>query len=93
MRRVGRSLLKVERLEAVWLDSDGSMLPSRGVMKPPPSIAIGIMNSRGLFLIGWDEPVTVDCDIFAVVVVSDSESLVDCRDSEPDLKAKMQFSR
>lgn len=34
---------------------------------------------------GCDEPVMVDCDIL-VVVVSDSESLVDWRDKEPDLK-------
>lgn len=37
---------------ALLLDSDGSRLPARGVTYPPPSTAIGIMNSRGLFLIG-----------------------------------------
>lgn len=80
MRRVGRRRLNVDLLEvlvaAVWPESDGSMLPSRGVIKPPPSTAMGIINSRGLFLMGCDEPVMVDCDIL-VVVVSDSESLVD----------------
>lgn len=88
MRRVGRKRENVARLEdvaVVWLDSDGSMLPSRGVINPPPSTAIGIINSRGLFLMGCDEPVIVAWDIF-VVVVSDSESLVDWRDKEPDLK-------
>lgn len=64
------------------------MLPSRGVIKPPPSTAMGIMNSRGLFLMGCEEPVIVDCDILAVEVVSDSESLVDWRDREPDLTIK-----
>lgn len=55
MRREGRIRLSVDRpdvVDVVWLDSDGSILPSRGVMMPPPSIAIGIMNSLGLFLIG-----------------------------------------
>ena len=84
MRRVGRKRLNVDLLEAVWLDSEGSMLPSRGVIKPPPSTAMGMMNSRGLFLMGWDEPVKVDWDMF-VVVDSVSESLVDWRDRVPDL--------
>lgn len=75
IRRVGRKRVNVERLDVVAL-SEGSMLPSRGVINPPPSTAMGIMNSRGLFLIGCDEPVIVDCDMF-VVVVSDSESFVD----------------
>lgn len=65
-------------------ESEGSKLPARGVIKPPPSILIGIMNSRGLFLIGWlPLPLTliVLCVAF-VVVVSVSESLVDCRDND-----------
>lgn len=33
-------------------DSDGSRLLARGVTIPPPSTAIGMMYSRGLFLIG-----------------------------------------
>lgn len=75
----------------VALDSDGSRLLDRGVTKPPPSTAIGIINSRGLFLIGMVVPLLLTdalpgnegiwlCD----AVVSESfDSLVDCRDSEP----------
>lgn len=47
------------------------------------------MNSRGLFLMGCEVPwlVTVACDMFvAVVVPSDSDSTVDWRDSEPELR-------
>lgn len=60
--RVGRKRENVDRLDVVaevWLDSDGSILPSRGVMNPPPSTAIGIINSLGLFLMGCEEPVIV----------------------------------
>lgn len=86
MRCDGRIRLKVVRLDAVvWLDSDGSMLRSRGVIKPPPSTAMGMINSRGLFLMGCEVPVTVDCDRL-VPVVSVSESAVDWRDSEPELQ-------
>lgn len=66
-------------------ESDGSKLPARGVIKPPPSILIGMMNSLGLFLIGWFAPPTliVLCVAFVVVVaVSVSESFVDCRDND-----------
>lgn len=52
------------------------MLRSRGVIKPPPSTAMGMINSRGLFLMGCEVPVTVDCDRL-VPVVSVSESAVD----------------
>lgn len=91
MRCDGRMRLKVVRLDAVvWLDSDGSMLRSRGVIKPPPSTAMGMINSRGLFLMGCEVPVTVDCDRL-VPVVSVSESAVDWRDSEPELQARMKI--
>lgn len=40
----------------VVLDSEGSRLLARGVTKPPPSTEIGIINSRGLFLIGMIAP-------------------------------------
>lgn len=40
----------------VVLDSDGSKLLARGVTNPPPSTAIGIINSRGLFLMGMVAP-------------------------------------
>lgn len=78
-----------KRLNAVLvllLDSDGSKLPARGVTNPPPSTAIGIMNSRGLFLIGCDEFDVCRLDWAPIVVVdavSDvvSESFVDWRDN------------
>jgi len=93
MRREGRRRVNVERLLVVWLDSDGSTLRSRGVMKPPPSTAIGMINSRGLFLMGCEVLVMVACDMFvAVVVPSDSDSTVDCRDSEPELQKVMKHA-
>lgn len=70
------------------VEFDGSRLPARGVMKPPPSTAIGMMNSRGLFLIGCDELDVCSWDgcvgtvAVDVVCVSDvSDSLVDWRDN------------
>lgn len=75
----------------VVLDSDGSRLLARGVTKPPPSTEIGIINSRGLFLMGMVAPLLLTdtlpdndgiwlCDI----VVSESfDSLVDWRESDP----------
>lgn len=82
----GRPLNRLNDVPVLLFDSEGSRLPARGVTNPPPSTAIGIMNSRGLFLIGCDElDVAFDCGpIVAVdaVCVSDvSESLVDWRDS------------
>lgn len=77
--RLNRRLLKL--LLAVVVVSDGSMLGSRGVTTPTPSTAIGIINSRGLFLIGCC--VTVLALVFNVcdIVVSESyDSVVDCRD-------------
>lgn len=72
--------------DTLWLESEGSELPSRGVMYPPPSTAIGIMNSRGLFLMGCDDwdtlALALALVVVVVVVVSDSESLVDWRDNE-----------
>lgn len=63
---------------------DGSNEPALGVMNPPPSTAIGIINSRGLFLIGWDEFDVCNADACVPIVVVDavcvsdvSESLVD----------------
>lgn len=72
-------LLKVDA------ESDGSKLPARGVINPPPSILMGIINSRGLFFIGWlPLPLTliVLCVAFVEVAVSVSESFVDCRDRD-----------
>lgn len=75
-------------LVVLLLDSDGSRLPDRGVTKPPPSTAMGIIYSRGLFLIGCDEFdicsdfSCVSTGVVDAVCVSDiSESLVDCRDN------------
>jgi len=61
-------------------------------MYPPPSTDIGIINSLGLFLMGCDIPPddTFDCDI--VIVVSVSESLVDCRDKLPALLETIIFN-
>lgn len=72
----------------VVLDSDGSRLLARGVTKPPPSTAIGMMNSLGLFLIGIVVPLTLvpgeDGFWLCESVVSESlDSLVDWRDKEP----------
>lgn len=77
-------------------DSDGSKLPARGVKKPPPSTAIGIINSRGLFLIGCDELVPPIVELEPPIegdrIVSVSDSLVDWRDNDPVLKIKKQRS-
>lgn len=81
-----------KRLNAVLVvllfDSDGSRLPARGVTNPPPSTAMGIMYSRGLFFIGCDEFDVCNDDGCVPIVVVDaicvsdvSESLVDCRDN------------
>lgn len=77
--------------DTLWLESECSELPSRGVIYPPPSTAMGIMNSRGLFLIGCDLAILCVIDwetfvVFPVVVESDSESLVDWHDNDSDLK-------
>ena len=52
--RLGRlpEVKVVALLLNVDADSEGSKLPALGVMSPPPSILIGMINSRGLFLIG-----------------------------------------
>lgn len=77
-------LIRLLMLDCVVVDSDGSMLLGFGVSTPPPSIEIGIMNSRGDFLIGClsDPTVEVDCPSDCWVVVSESfDSAVDWRES------------
>lgn len=67
-------------MDAALFDSDGgSRLPALGVTKPPPSTAIGMINSRGLFLIGAELLLTaaVDDSCVGVVHVSGSDSIVD----------------
>lgn len=87
-RLAADKLTDVAVLLNVDAESDGSRLPARGVINPPPSILIGIMNSRGLFLIGWFAPPLTLIVLFValvpvVVAVSVSESLVDWRDNDP----------
>lgn len=93
-----KRLLNVELLAVVWFDSDGSRLPARGVTKPPPSTAIGMINSRGLFLIGWVPPPLLfndDCDsLLNDDSVSDS-IMFDCcccLANGLDLRKKAHFS-
>lgn len=77
-------------LNELLLDSDGSRLPALGVTKPPPSTAIGIINSLGLFLIGC---ALLDVTDWVCDVISVSESFVDWRDREPDLRTKNEFEQ
>lgn len=73
----------------VVLDSDGSRLLARGVTNPPPSTAIGIMNSRGLFLMGMVAPLLDTLPgsggiwLWDAVVSESFDSLVDWREREP----------
>lgn len=55
----------------------GSRLPDLGVTYPPPSTAIGIIYSLGLLRIGSGPAVEPSA-------LSVSESMVDCREREPD---------
>lgn len=63
----GRPLNRLNAVLVLLFDSDGSSDPARGVTKPPPSTAIGMMYSRGLFLMGCDE-LDVCSDVPIVVV-------------------------
>lgn len=80
---LGRLLRLLPMLDCVVVDSDCSMLFALGVTIPPPSTEIGMINSRGDFLIGClslfdDVTVDEDCTNDCVGVISDSlDSLVD----------------
>lgn len=80
MRARPRRVLEPNPVEVVVvLDSDGSRLLARGCINPPPSTAMGIMNSRGLFLMGIVDPLVGSGGIWLWdAVVSESfDSLVD----------------
>lgn len=68
IERRGRLERLLPMLDCVVVDSDVSRLFAFGVTMPPPSMEIGMMNSRGDFLIGCLSPtpplddVTVDVD-------------------------------